>query len=194
MKPPIDETALQNKFTIVLIGMMGAGKSSVGVRLAQRLKLPFFDSDHEIEKAAGMPAGELFQRHGVDSFREGEHRVIRRLLDGPPHILATGGGAITTAATRTLIKEKSVSIWLQADPDVLLRRATRRNTRPLLAVDDPEATLRQLMAERQQFYAAADIHVESQPGPHKNTVDFIVDRLLEYLKDSDHKNAEGINS
>ncbi len=167
--------------TIVLVGMMGAGKTTVGRRLAPRIGLPFFDADQEIEQAAGMSVSELFQAHGEKSFREGEARVIERLLDGPPHILATGGGALTHAETRTLIADKAVSIWLKAELDTLLRRATRRGTRPLLKSGDPRETLNRLLEERTPFYAGADIHIESQPGPHVHTVNLIVDTLADYL-------------
>ncbi len=167
--------------TVVLVGMMGAGKTTVGRRLAPRLGLPFFDADNEIEQAAGMSVSELFQRHGEKSFRDGEARVIARLLEGPPHVLATGGGALTHAETRRVVAEKAVTIWLKADTDTLARRATRRGTRPLLATGDPEETLARLMDEREAFYAGSDIHVESQPGPHAQTVNLIVDMLAEHL-------------
>ncbi|VAV97001.1 Shikimate kinase I [hydrothermal vent metagenome] len=167
--------------TIVLVGMMGAGKTTVGRRLAPRIGLPFFDADSEIEQAAGMSVSELFQRHGEESFRDGEARVIARLLDGPAHVLATGGGALTHPETRQLIADKSLAIWLKADTDVLARRATRRGTRPLLATGDPEETLARLMESREAYYGAADIHIESQPGPHALTVNLIVDTLAAYL-------------
>lgn len=160
---------------------MGAGKTTVGRRLATRIGLPFFDADSEIEKAAGMAVSELFQLHGEESFRMGEAKVIERLLDGPPHVLATGGGALTHPETRRRVAEKAVSIWLKADLDTLARRATRRGTRPLLKTGDPRQTLKTLLAERNPYYAAADIHIESQPGPHAATVDLIVDTLADYL-------------
>ncbi len=167
--------------TIVLVGMMGSGKTTVGRRLAPRIGLGFFDVDAEIEKAAGMPVSELFQIHGEDSFRDGEAKVIKRLLNGPPHVLATGGGALMRAETRRLVAEKSVSIWLKADLDTLARRATRRGTRPLLKKGDPRETLKTLLAERLAYYTAADIHIESQPGPHGATVNLIVDTLADYF-------------
>jgi len=167
--------------TIVLVGMMGAGKTTVGRRLAPRIGLPFFDADEEIEKAAGMAVSELFQTHGEESFRKGEAKVIKRLLAGPPILLAAGGGALTTAQTRQAVKEKTVSIWLRADLDALVRRATRRTTRPLLKSGDPRETLKKLLADREAQYAAADIHVDSQPGAHDMTVDLIVDTLRSYL-------------
>ena len=167
--------------TIVLVGMMGAGKTTVGRRLAPRLGLPFLDADAEIEKASGMSVSDLFQLHGEKSFREGEARVIKRILEGPPHVLATGGGAVTHEATRHLIKEKSVSVWIKAEIDTIVRRATRRGTRPLLKTGDPKETITNLMNARHDFYAAADIHVDSQPGPHINTVNLVVDLLHDHL-------------
>lgn len=162
---------------IVLVGMMGAGKTTVGRRLATALDLPFCDTDTEIEKAAGMSVSDLFAAHGEASFRKGEAKVIKRLLGAPPMILATGGGALTNAQTRTLIKERSVSIWIKVDIETVLRRASRRGARPLLQTGDPRATLERLFAEREAFYAEADIHLESQPGPHENTVELIIEKL-----------------
>jgi shikimate kinase len=162
---------------VVLVGMMGAGKTTVGRRLATRLGIPFRDADQEIERAAGMSVADLFAAHGEASFREGEARVIKRLLEETPHVLATGGGAVTSAATRELIRDLAVSIWIKADLETIVRRATRRGTRPLLKSGDPKETISRLMAERENFYAAADIHVDSQPGPHSNTVDLIVEEL-----------------
>lgn len=163
--------------SVVLVGMMGAGKTTVGRRLAPRLGLPFYDADQEIEKASGMSVSDLFAAHGEKSFREGEARVIRRLLEGPPHVLATGGGAITNPETRELIRKRAVSIWIEADLDTIVARATRRNTRPLLQTGDPRETLKRLIEERKPYYEAADIHVESQSGPHGHTVDLIMDAL-----------------
>lgn len=176
---------------VVLVGMMGAGKTTVGRRLAPRLGLPFFDADAEIEKAAGMTVSDLFQLHGEKSFRDGEAKVIKRLLEGPAHVLATGGGAVTHPSTRELINKRSVSIWIRADIDTVVRRATRRGTRPLLKSGDPRETIRRLAVERQEFYATADIHVDSQPGPHANTVSLILEKLenqpglLQTCKDAD---------
>jgi shikimate kinase len=161
----------------VLVGMMGAGKTTVGRRLAPLLGLAFYDADTEIEKAAGMTVSDLFAAHGEQSFREGEARVIKRLLEGPPHVLATGGGAVTNPETRALIAEKATSIWIRADIDTIFRRATRRGNRPLLKDGDPRETLKRLIADRQPYYAAADIHVDSQPGPHANTVALIMEKL-----------------
>lgn len=160
---------------------MGAGKTTVGRRLAPRLGLPFFDSDTEIERASGMSVSELFETHGEESFRDGEARVMKRLLDGPPHVLATGGGAVTHAETRNLIMDRAISVWLNADIETLARRATRRDTRPLLRSADPVETLKRLCEERAPYYGQADIHVESQPGPHDQTVSLIYDKIREMM-------------
>ena len=166
---------------IVLVGMMGAGKTTVGRRLAPRIGLPFFDADNEIEQAAGMSVAELFNRHGEQSFRQGEAKVIERLLDGSPSVVATGGGALLNPATRQRIKEKSVSIWIKADIDTIVRRATRRGTRPLLKTGNPHDIIKNLLGERGDFYAGADIHIDTQPGPHINTVNLIIEMLGDYL-------------
>lgn len=165
----------------MLIGMMGAGKTTVGRRLAARLGLPFRDADAEIEKAAGMPVGELFTLHGEKSFRRGEAQVMARLLDEAPHVLATGGGAILAAETRRRIAEKAISVWLRADLDTIVRRATRRPTRPLLQQGDPRATLQRLLEERAPLYGEADVIVDSQPGPHARTVDAIIEAITPLL-------------
>lgn len=162
---------------IALVGMMGVGKTTIGRRLAPRLGLPFFDADAEIEQAAGMSVADLFRLHGEKSFREGEARVIARLLEGPPIVLATGGGALTTPETRERIKTRSLSIWIKADTDTIVRRASRRGARPLLKTGDPRETIERLMKERYDYYAAADIHVDTQPGPHINTVNLILETL-----------------
>lgn len=178
-----DEEAARRGRTpaIVLVGMMGVGKTSVGRRLAPRLGLAFRDADEEIERAAGMSVAELFERHGEESFRKGETQVIDRLLSGPPIVLATGGGAMTIEATRHIIKERALSIWLRADLDVIVERATRRDTRPLLKNGDPRATLERLMMERAPFYAQADIAVDSAPGPHGRTVERIARAVQTHL-------------
>ncbi|NWG70625.1 MAG: shikimate kinase [Parvularculaceae bacterium] len=163
--------------TVVLVGMMGAGKTTIGRRLAPRLGLRFFDADDEIQKAAGMSVADLFAAHGEASFRAGEAQVIARLLSGPPHVLATGGGAVLNAETRRRIKEQSISVWIKADVDTLLKRATRRDTRPLLRGGDPRETLARLLEARTPYYAEADLIVESAPGPHSKTVDLIVEAL-----------------
>lgn len=160
---------------------MGAGKTTVGRRLAPRIGVPFYDADTEIEQAAGMSVAELFRRHGEKSFRQGEAKVIERLLDGAPSVIATGGGALLDAETRQRIAEKSVSIWIKADIDTIVRRASRRGTRPLLKTGDPHEIIKKLLSDRRDFYAAADIHIDTQPGPHINTVNLIIEMLGDYL-------------
>ena len=163
--------------SIVLVGMMGAGKSSVGRRLAVRLGIPFVDADIEIEKAAGMTIPEIFTSHGEPYFRSGENRVIARLLEGGPQVLATGGGAFMNADTRATIRAKGVSVWLRATLEVLSRRVKRRNDRPLLKDADPVETLRRLMEERYPVYAEADLTVDSRDVPHEAIVDEIIEGL-----------------
>lgn len=173
--------ALQRR-SVVLVGMMGVGKSSIGRRLAARLAVPFVDADSEIEKAADMSIPDIFARHGEPYFRSGEARVIGRLLDNGPQVLATGGGAFMNEATRAAIKAKGVSIWLAAEFDVLVRRiAKRKNDRPMLATDDPAETLRQLLKVREPVYALADITVQSRETPHDAIVGEIVTALAAYL-------------
>jgi shikimate kinase len=160
--------------SLVLVGMMGAGKSSVGRKLGQRLALPFVDADTEIEAAAGMTIPEIFQVRGEADFRAGEARVVARLLEGGPQVLATGGGAFMNPDTRRLIALKGISVWLRADFDVLMKRIKRRSDRPLLHTTDPEATLKALMEQRYPVYALADIAMESRDVLH----DVIVDELV----------------
>jgi len=160
--------------TIALVGMMGVGKSSIGKRLAQALDLPFRDADEEIETAAKRSVSEIFTELGEDEFRAGERRVISRLLDQPPHVLATGGGAFMNDMTRALIKAKAVSVWLKADLDVLVRRVGKRDTRPLLKGKDVRAVLSELMRARDPIYAGADIVIETSDGPHQAAVDAII--------------------
>ncbi|HSI39462.1 MAG TPA: shikimate kinase [Xanthobacteraceae bacterium] len=159
---------------IVLVGMMGAGKSSVGRRLARRLGLPFADADTEIETAAGMTIPEIFADHGEPAFRDGERRVIARLLEGGPLVLATGGGAFMNAETRAAIAAHGVSVWLKADIDVLLKRVRRRDDRPLLRNDDPAATLMRLIGERYPVYAEAAVTVISRDVPHDLMVEAVM--------------------
>jgi shikimate kinase len=163
--------------TVALVGMMGAGKSSVGRRLASRLNVPFKDADTEIELAAGCPVSEIFSRYGEPAFREGERKVIARLLGEPPMILATGGGAFINAETRARLKECTMTVWISVPLEVLMRRVQRRNTRPLLQTTDPQATLEKLLAERTPIYAQADLTVESHDGPHATPVDEIIAAL-----------------
>lgn len=148
---------------LVLIGLMGAGKSSVGLRLADMLSVPFRDSDAEIEDAAQMKIADIFDTYGETYFRDGERRVIARLLDAPPQVLATGGGAFLNDETRALIKQRAVSVWLRADLDLLVSRTAGRTHRPLLNTGDPRQTLARLIEARYPVYAAADVHVDSAP-------------------------------
>jgi shikimate kinase len=163
--------------SVVLIGLMGAGKTAVGRRLANWLDLPFIDADSEIEEAAGQTIKEIFAEHGEAYFREGERKVIARLLDGGPQVLATGGGAYMNPKTRAAIKARGISVWLNADLRVLLKRVGRRDHRPLLSVGDPEAVMKKLMAERGPVYAEADITVESRDVPHDVIVGAVADAL-----------------
>jgi shikimate kinase len=160
--------------SIVLVGMMGAGKSSIGRRVAARLAIPFVDADAEIELAADMTIAEIFAVHGEPYFRAGEARVIARLLERGPQVLATGGGAFMNAQTRAALQEKAVSVWLKADLDVLTRRLRRRTDRPLLKTDDPVATLTNLLQMRDPIYATADVTVLSRDVTH----DVIVDEII----------------
>jgi shikimate kinase len=166
--------------TIVLVGLMGAGKSCIGRRLATRLGLPFVDADREIEEAAGCTIPEIFARHGEQAFRDGERRVILRLLEDGPCVLATGGGAFMDPRTRAAIKERALAVWLRADLDLLARRVARRNDRPLLQVDDPRKKLEELMALRHPVYAEADLTVESQDGPPEATLERLMSALSQY--------------
>ena len=165
--------------TLVLVGMMGAGKTSVGRRLASALGVPFRDADVEIEAAAGCPINEIFERFGEPAFRSGERKVIARLLSDPPHVLAAGGGAFIDAETREKIKERAVSIWLRAPIELLIQRVLRKDTRPLLRNTDSRATLERLLRDREPIYAEADIVVESDEGPH----DVVVKRIVAALDD-----------
>jgi shikimate kinase len=169
------------KRAIVLVGMMGAGKSTVGRRLAARLGLNFVDADTEIEAAAGMSIGDMFAAHGEQYFRDGEVRVIARLLESAPCVVATGGGAWMQPGTRERIRARGVSVWLKADPDVLFRRVKRRSDRPLLQTVDPAATIEKLVAERYPVYAEADLTLLSREVPHDRIVDECIAALAEYL-------------
>jgi shikimate kinase len=163
--------------SIVLVGMMGAGKSTIGRRLSGRLRLPFLDADIEIETAAGMSIPDIFETRGEQDFRDGEARVIARLLDGGPCVLATGGGAFMREETRNRIRDKAVSIWLKADVDIIMRRVKRRSDRPLLQTADPAATVGRLIEEREPVYQHADLTIWSRDVPHEK----IVDECLEAL-------------
>lgn len=165
--------------TIALVGMMGAGKSSIGRRIAARMGVAFHDADNEIEAAAGRPVPEIFQRYGEAAFRDCERKVISRLLEDPPHVLATGGGAFMCPETRAKIKEKGVSVWMRAPVDVLFDRVKRKGNRPLLKTPDPLGTLERLLKEREPTYSEADIIFESVDGPHGAAVDRMLAMLTE---------------
>jgi shikimate kinase len=166
---------------IVLVGMMGVGKSTVGRRLAARLHLPFVDADHEIEAAAAMSIPEIFEIHGEPHFRDGEARVIARILAGGPLVLATGGGAFIRPETRERIAASGISLWLKADADIIMRRVRRRADRPLLQTEDPAGTIARLIDERHPFYAMADLVVDSHDVPHEKVVDACVAALQAHL-------------
>ena len=176
-RPDASIVAALGPRSVVLVGMMGAGKSSIGRRLALRLGIPFVDADAEIEKAHRMTIPDIFEKYDEAYFRSGEARVIARLLESGPQVLATGGGAFINADTRAVIAAKGISVWLNAEFDVLMRRIRRRHDRPLLKTEDPGATLRRLMEERNPVYALADLIVQSREVPHEKIVDEIVDAL-----------------
>jgi shikimate kinase len=168
--------------SIVLVGLMGAGKSTVGRRLASKLGLPFMDADHEIEAAAGMSIPDIFSIYGEDYFRDGERRVIARLLQEGPLVLATGGGAFMSEETRTRVAQSGISVWLKADLAVLMRRVRKRTNRPLLQNSDPEGTMRRLIEIRHPVYATADLTVESHEAPHERIVNEIMRSLSAFLE------------
>lgn len=170
--------------TVVLVGLMGAGKTTIGRRLAKALQTTFIDADTEIEAAAGCSVNEIFERHGEQEFRRGERQVVARLLDNAPHVLATGGGAFIDAATRKLIMKKAVSIWLRADLELLLARVQKRDTRPLLREGDPKEIMMALKAERYPIYREADIIIDSVDGPHDAVVRKIIKELTDYYSKS----------
>lgn len=169
-----------SKRTVALVGLMGAGKSTVGRRLADALGRQFYDSDNEIEKAAGLSISDIFALHGEEEFRRGEHRVLERLLGEAPHVLATGGGAYLNPDTRDLLRDKAVTIWLNADLETLWRRVSRRSHRPLLKADNPKGVLSRLLDERTPIYEKADLVVTSEEGPHRATVNAILKALDEW--------------
>lgn len=175
------------KRSIVLVGLMGAGKTTVGRRLADALGMPFTDADHEIEEAAGLTVSEIFEKYGEDHFRDGERRVIARLIEGEPCVLATGGGAFMNDETRALIKGKAVSVWLKAELELLLERVLRRDTRPLLKTGDPRDILGRLMDERYPVYSEADVVVESGEGPHGRVVGAIMKSLAAWVSGEEAK-------
>ena len=162
---------------IVLVGLMGVGKSTIGRRLAQRLGVDFVDADHEIEQAAGISISEIFERYGEDTFRDGERRVIARLIKGAPKVIATGGGAFMNELTRALVLEKCTTVWIDADIEVLAERVARRDNRPLLKGRQAAAVLAELAAVRNPVYALAPIHVRSVQAPHDAMVTAILEQL-----------------
>jgi len=172
---------------LVLVGMMGAGKSAIGRRVADRLGLEFADADTEIETAAGCSIPDIFELHGEEGFREGERRVILRLLEGPVRVVATGGGAFMNRETRAAIKERAISVWLRADFETLWRRVSRRGNRPMLKTDNPRETLRALIEERSPVYGEADLAVDSTDGPRSATVDRVIAALETYCQDNHSK-------
>lgn len=182
------------KKNVVLVGMMGAGKTSIGKRLAAELEIPFVDADNEIETAANMTIPEIFETYGEDHFREGERKVIARLLREGPRVIATGGGAVADPETRRRIRRRSIAVWLKADVDVLLERVKRRSNRPLLRADDPERVLRRLAVEREPYYSCADIIVRSHNAPHQNVVGEILARLKDCLEIKDRKKCDAAGS
>ena len=187
----LDLRGLQRRLagrSIILVGMMGAGKSAVGRRLAEKLGMAFTDADSEIEAAAGRSIEDIFEEFGEEHFRDGERRVILRLIGEGPQVLATGGGAYMHEETRAAIDKAGISIWLRAELSLLMRRVKRRNDRPLLKDGDPEETMRRLMEERDPVYGLADITVESRDVPHPHVVSDVLDALDDYL-DREERNA-----
>ena len=176
LKTDRNEATWSNR-TVALVGLMGAGKSTVGRRLAGKLGRPFVDSDDEIEKAAGLSVADIFALHGEEEFRRVERKVLQRLLDGPPQVLATGGGAYLNADTRELMREHAITIWLNADLETLWKRVSRRNHRPLLRRPDAKEVLSNLFDERRPIYELADLTVPSVDGPHSKTVTSIIKAL-----------------
>src|ERR1700693_197265 len=176
-------TAALGARSIVPVGMMGAGKSTIGRRRSARLRLPFLDADTEIEAAAGMSIPDIFEAHGEPHFRDGEARVIARLLDNGPAVLATGGGAFMREETRNRIRDKAVSIWLKADADIIMKRVKRRADRPLLQTADPAATVERLVGEREPVYQCADLTIWSRDVPHEKIVDECIEALHALLCD-----------
>ena len=166
---------------VVLVGLMGVGKSTVGRRLAKRLGLPFVDSDSAIEDAAGYTAAEMFERFGEKDFRDGERRLVARLIEGEVRVIATGGGAYVDPRTRELLNDRAITVWLDAPVDILTERTSRRDTRAQLRTGDPKAILERLSEERRPSYEEAHIHVKSGDGAHRDVVDAIVDALDQHL-------------
>ena len=172
-----DITSALGRRSLVLVGMMGAGKSTIGRRLAIRLQLPFTDADAEIETAHRMSIPEIFQNYGEPYFRDGEARVIARILEGRPVVLATGGGAFMREETRNRIRDKAISLWLKADVEIIMKRVKRRADRPLLQTEDPAATVSRLLEAREPVYRTADLTIASRDVPHDRIVDECIDAL-----------------
>lgn len=179
--PRVTDLARRLDRPIVLVGLMGVGKSTVGRRLAKRLGLSFVDSDSEIEESSGYSAAEVFERFGERDFRDGERRLVARLVSGEIRVIATGGGAYVDPHTRELLNERAITVWLDAPVDILTERTSRRDTRPLLRNADPRGTLERLSGERRPSYAEAHIHVKSGDGAHRDVVDSIIKALGDYL-------------
>lgn len=179
--PIVNHNPLGLKKSIILVGLMGAGKSTVGRRLAKDIGLEFRDSDTEIQEAAGCSISDIFQIHGENIFRDLEKRVIKRLLEGEPMVIATGGGAFIQPHIREMIKQQGISIWLRAELDILVERVSRKNTRPLLETGDKRVILEKLMTDRYPIYSEADVIVDSDDGSHEAVVQAIVKELKSYL-------------
>src|ERR1700676_1893108 len=194
LTPEAEIMAVLGARSVVLGGMMGAGKSPIGRRVSLRLRLPFLDADTEIETAAGMSIPDIFETHGEAHFRDGEARVIARLLDGGPVVLATGGGAFMREETRSRIRSRAVSIWLKADADVIMRRGKRRADRPLLQPADPAATVGRLIEEREPVYQHADLTIWSRDVPHEKILDECVDALHAMLCAGGAKHASNLSA
>ena len=177
VRPPLSLSC-----TVALVGLMGAGKSAIGKRLALRLGLPFVDADDEIERAAGCSIAEIFEKYGEADFRAGERRVISRLLDEPPHVLSTGGGAYIDLETRSLMRAKAITVWLRAELDVLFDRVKKRGHRPLLRQGDPKQVLARLMTQRYPIYAEANIVVDSTAQPADRTTEQVIEALRAHLQ------------
>lgn len=182
-KPKRYSASLVLPKTLVLVGMMGAGKSSVGWRLARRLGIPFSDTDQEVEKAAGCSVADIFETWGEKAFRDAERRIIKRLLAEPTQIVSTGDGAFFDEESQKMIKENSISLWLRADPEILYERVIRRDTRPLLLEGDPKQILEEMIERRYPIYAKADLTVESNDDAHEATIERVIEALKKYIYD-----------
>ena len=182
-KPKRYSASLVLPKTLVLVGMMGAGKSSVGWRLARRLGIPFSDTDQEVEKAAGCSVADIFETWGEKAFRDAERRILKRLLGGPTQVVSTGDGAFFDEENRLLIKENAISLWLRADPEVLYERVIRRDTRPLLFEGDAKQILEEMVERRYPIYAKADLTVESNDDAHEATIERVIESLKNYIYD-----------